>query len=244
MGRRLFCPPAKPSPTWPPSATASAPPTTTRLPASHCYCTTAAASRSSVPMESNLRPSPMPTDFYQFTDLAAGQLSHSRIQPNGFIDGIDTPGTTGGIGRQSPALRPRRIPTLTFNPNFDVIVAIPLGAGPELAGEQLQRSAGATNVAASASAGTRNSAAAAVFGCRRAQRFLEPGHSAVAAAAANSTTLPAPTRLVTPGISALSMPVIPRGAQPASVVALELRPEFRLKSWLGPISTPSTAIGL
>jgi hypothetical protein len=64
--------------------------------------------------------------FYEFDDLDAGTYIVREFQPANYIDGIDTPGSTGGvaINHNTP---PSAIPTLPFNPNFDAIVTIPLG---------------------------------------------------------------------------------------------------------------------
>ena len=78
------------------------------------------------------RESPMPMGFYQFTGLDAGTYIVRELQPSGYIDGIDTPGSTGGlaINHDTPA---SSIPHLPFDPTFDVIVSIPLGMNSRLA---------------------------------------------------------------------------------------------------------------
>ncbi len=63
--------------------------------------------------------------FYQFTGLDNGTYIVRELQPSGYIDGIDTPGSTGGVAmnHNTPA---GSIPSLPFNPNYDVIVSIGL----------------------------------------------------------------------------------------------------------------------
>ena len=61
--------------------------------------------------------------FYQFTDLDDGTYIVREFQPAGYIDGIDTQGSTGGvpINHNTPSTS---IPPLPFDPNFDAIVSI------------------------------------------------------------------------------------------------------------------------
>ncbi|HEY2881045.1 MAG TPA: SdrD B-like domain-containing protein, partial [Pirellulales bacterium] len=66
--------------------------------------------------------------FYEFTDLVQGVYLVREFQPGGYIDSIDTPGTTGGVADNLHTPQ-SLLPSLPFNPNFDVIVAIPLTAG-------------------------------------------------------------------------------------------------------------------
>src|SRR5690606_37236779 len=40
--------------------------------------------------------------FYEFTDLAPGSYGLAETQPSGWLDGIDTPGSLGGIAEPSP----------------------------------------------------------------------------------------------------------------------------------------------
>ncbi len=68
--------------------------------------------------------------FYQFTGLRAGTYLVRELQPGGFIDGIDTPGTTGGVA-DNHNTPPTAIPPLSFDPNFDVIASITLGVGQD-----------------------------------------------------------------------------------------------------------------
>ncbi|HEY2761201.1 MAG TPA: SpaA isopeptide-forming pilin-related protein, partial [Pirellulales bacterium] len=68
------------------------------------------------------------TGFYQFTGLSAGTYIVRELQPGGFIDSLDTPGTTGGTADNINTPQ-STIPALPFNPNFDVIVNISLGVG-------------------------------------------------------------------------------------------------------------------
>ncbi len=66
--------------------------------------------------------------FYQFTGLRDGTYLVRELQPDGYIDGIDTPGTTGGVA-DNHSTPPTAIPPLPFNANFDVIASITLGVG-------------------------------------------------------------------------------------------------------------------
>ena len=60
--------------------------------------------------------------FYRFTGLAPGQYMIIQVQPHGYYDGIDTPGTTGGVAANfgnegHPALA-------GINHGYDVIAAV------------------------------------------------------------------------------------------------------------------------
>ena len=60
--------------------------------------------------------------FYRFTGLAPGTYTIIQVQPKGFYDGIDTPGTTGGVAANfgnewHPALA-------GLNHNYDVIAVV------------------------------------------------------------------------------------------------------------------------
>jgi len=68
--------------------------------------------------------------FYEFTGLAPGNYAVSEVQPAGFIDGIDTAGTTGGIAinRHQP-FSLALLSQLTVDVGTDIILRIPLGAG-------------------------------------------------------------------------------------------------------------------
>ncbi len=66
--------------------------------------------------------------FYEFTGLDAGTYVVRELQPGGYIDAIDTPGSTGGVAQNhhTPA---GLFPSLPFATNFDTIAAITLGVG-------------------------------------------------------------------------------------------------------------------
>ena len=66
--------------------------------------------------------------FYEFTGLDAGTYVVRELQPGGYIDAIDTPGSTGGVAQNhhTPA---GAFPSLPFNTNFDTIASITLGVG-------------------------------------------------------------------------------------------------------------------
>jgi len=66
--------------------------------------------------------------YYEFTGLVPGTYLVREIQPAGYIDGIDTPGTTGGVA-DNPGTPAAALPPLTFDPNFDVIASIPVTTG-------------------------------------------------------------------------------------------------------------------
>lgn len=70
--------------------------------------------------------------YYEFLGLAAGLYDVTEIQPTGWLDGLDTPGTTGGQAfnpdaNVDPALRIGR----EHYPAWDAIVAIPLAPGDD-----------------------------------------------------------------------------------------------------------------
>jgi protocatechuate 3,4-dioxygenase beta subunit len=68
--------------------------------------------------------------YYEFTGLPPGLYDVTQIQPPGYVDGLDTPGTTGGVAFNpnstvDPQLRVGR----SHYPQWDAIVSIPLTAG-------------------------------------------------------------------------------------------------------------------
>jgi serine-aspartate repeat-containing protein C/D/E len=52
--------------------------------------------------DTGLRATTDSTGFYKFTNLAAGTYSVIEVQPAGWLDGIDTPGSLGGVADTSP----------------------------------------------------------------------------------------------------------------------------------------------
>jgi protocatechuate 3,4-dioxygenase beta subunit len=76
--------------------------------------------------------------YYEFTGIRGGAYSVYQIQPEGFVDGLDTEGTFGGLAVNAADLA--NDPELSFlvqtlssnaatNPNFDAILQINLFAG-------------------------------------------------------------------------------------------------------------------
>lgn len=66
--------------------------------------------------------------YYQFVGLPPGNYAVYEFQPAGYIDGLDTPGTTSGIAiNPVPGFVPPR--TLADMPTHDAIILIPLAAG-------------------------------------------------------------------------------------------------------------------
>jgi len=68
--------------------------------------------------------------YYEFAGLPPGLYDVTQIQPAGYVDGLDTPGTTGGVAFNfnvdvDPQLRAGR----SHYPQWDAIVSIPLAAG-------------------------------------------------------------------------------------------------------------------
>jgi len=65
--------------------------------------------------------------FYEFTGLAPGVYTIAEVQPQGFLDGIDTPGTTGGLAINagvSTDLLPQALAATA-----DAVVGVQLPAG-------------------------------------------------------------------------------------------------------------------
>lgn len=68
--------------------------------------------------------------FYEFRGLPRGNYAVYEIHPQGYFDGIDTPGTTSGIAiNPSDEVNPLFIQRLSKAPNDDAIILIPLPAG-------------------------------------------------------------------------------------------------------------------
>jgi len=68
--------------------------------------------------------------FYEFTGLAPGSYAVYEVQPAGFVDGIDTPGSLGGTAvNGNQAVSRRVLSQLVADPANDAILGIPLGVG-------------------------------------------------------------------------------------------------------------------
>ena len=68
--------------------------------------------------------------FYEFVGLPSGNYAVYQVHPDGFIDSIDTPGTTSGIAiNPSDNVNPQILLRLTNEPKNDAIILIPLGVG-------------------------------------------------------------------------------------------------------------------
>ncbi len=68
--------------------------------------------------------------FYRFHSLPPGNYAVYEVHPAGFVDGIDTPGTTTGLALNPGALiHTQVIQRMAGIPAFDAIVMIPLQSG-------------------------------------------------------------------------------------------------------------------
>lgn len=68
--------------------------------------------------------------YYEFVGLPSGLYDVVQIQPQGFVDGLDTPGTTGGVAfNPNSALDPQLRVGREHYPQWDAIVSIALTAG-------------------------------------------------------------------------------------------------------------------
>jgi len=80
--------------------------------------------------EGPIRTSTDADGYYQFDGLPAGNYAVYEIQPNGFTDGIDTPGTTSGIAiNRNSSVNPLFLSLLVDDPGDDAIIRIPLPSG-------------------------------------------------------------------------------------------------------------------
>ena len=78
--------------------------------------------------------------YYEFRGLPRGNYSVYEIQPDGYEDGLDTPGTTSGIAiNPGDELAEAALQTLSTDPRNDAIVRIPLAAGGRVGEQQFQR---------------------------------------------------------------------------------------------------------
>ena len=73
--------------------------------------------------------------YYEFRGLPPGNYSILQVQPAGYVDGIDTPGTTGGLAvNPGTEVSPLLIQTFALagvGLNNDAILQVPLGAGQQ-----------------------------------------------------------------------------------------------------------------
>ncbi len=68
--------------------------------------------------------------YYEFTGLQPGVYTILEVQPEGFVDSIDTAGSHGGIAvNPSDDIDPMVLMQLAVDPNDDAIIRIPLGTG-------------------------------------------------------------------------------------------------------------------
>lgn len=69
--------------------------------------------------------------YYEFTGLMPGTYSVFEVQPNGYISGINTVGTSGGVApKPGSTLSPAMLDVLGDRP-YDAIVFVPLPAGTQ-----------------------------------------------------------------------------------------------------------------
>jgi protocatechuate 3,4-dioxygenase beta subunit len=70
--------------------------------------------------------------YYEFRMLAPGVYSVLEVHPDGYVDGIDTPGTKGGFAvNPHQNLAPHILSMLTVDPRNDAIILIPLQPGDD-----------------------------------------------------------------------------------------------------------------
>lgn len=68
--------------------------------------------------------------YYEFTGLPLGMYTILEVQPEGYVDSIDTAGTNGGIAvNPSDDVDPMMLAQLAVDPNNDAIIKIYLGMG-------------------------------------------------------------------------------------------------------------------
>jgi len=67
--------------------------------------------------------------YYEFTGLRPGRYIIVETQPTGYIDGVDTAGSLGGIALNSKSFAGIEIPEAIKGATSDAIVAIPLTSG-------------------------------------------------------------------------------------------------------------------
>ena len=70
--------------------------------------------------------------FYQFTNLEPGNYTVLEVHPDGYTDGIDTPGSEGGVAvNPHQTVEPIALERLTVDPQDDAIISIRLDPGDE-----------------------------------------------------------------------------------------------------------------
>jgi len=70
--------------------------------------------------------------YYEFTNLYPGLYTVLEIHPEDYVDGIDTPGTAGGIAVNThEEIDPMVLSQLAVDPQNDAIIRIPLGMGEQ-----------------------------------------------------------------------------------------------------------------
>ena len=67
--------------------------------------------------------------YYEFRGLPRGNYAVYEIQPAGYFDGLDTPGTTSGIAINPGEVSESVLQSLSTDPHDDAIVRIPLAPG-------------------------------------------------------------------------------------------------------------------
>ena len=69
--------------------------------------------------------------YYEFKGLPAGNYAVFEIHPEGYVDHVDTPGTSSGVAINPGRLNPAVLSTLSqgVDPNNDAILRIALGVG-------------------------------------------------------------------------------------------------------------------
>ena len=68
--------------------------------------------------------------YYQFTNLKPGTYTVLEFHPDGYVDSLDTPGTTGGLAvNKNAPLDPLVLSTLAVDPKDDALLRIKLVAG-------------------------------------------------------------------------------------------------------------------
>ncbi|MGI6420209.1 MAG: SdrD B-like domain-containing protein [Thermoguttaceae bacterium] len=70
--------------------------------------------------------------YYEFTNLYPGLYTVLEVHPEDYTDGIDTPGTAGGIAVNThEEIDPMVLSQLAVDPQNDAIIRIPLGMGEQ-----------------------------------------------------------------------------------------------------------------
>lgn len=70
--------------------------------------------------------------YYEFTDLLPGVYTIVEVHPAGYMDGLDTPGSKGGIAvNATEPVDPELVASLAIDPGDDAILRIPIDVGDE-----------------------------------------------------------------------------------------------------------------